>query len=83
MKETVTRHDTMELSAHYAADQEARGLSRKALAEMNPIPDSKWSDSRISQFRVDRAVRELRSLLESGVSPHVMGCIVRALRELE
>lgn len=71
MKEIESRHDTLSLSAHYPSDQEARG-----------VPRNTWREG-ASQFRVDRAIRELRSLLESGVSPHVMGCLVRALRELE
>lgn len=70
-REIESRHDPMSLSAHYASDQEARG-----------VPKNTWRGG-VSQFKVDRAIRELRSLLESGVAPNVMGCLVRALRELE
>lgn len=68
-----------ELSPHYHADQEARGMPKSFTESKDPVGAyAKAVDGTvtITRYHLNNALRE-------GVSPAVMGHIVKALRCLE
>ena len=70
---------TNEISAHYAADQEARGMPKSFTESRDPVDAyAKSVDAAVTLIKY-----HLNNAMKVGLSPAAMGHVVKAFRCLE